>query len=860
MIIFLHEGSRFDTNLLKKFKLLQEAKNALYPFIRSQVSPHVNSKAFKFVSRSDSIPEVSSRPSVKSNNFREFTQPTSFSSPFIFPGMYTPVSLFVFNDEFSDGSLDTEDIDVTKSSNSMIIVQRPASKTEGSFRKKIQSALDSQIRFLLMKSRTLVSSKFGTRVSSSLPSYLALFSLDNSMCVALLDRSRNCRGGSLDLVTTLLEDSINKPKSMTSDGFMLENFNTTPYTEDVHVIKDFIYRQFVTLKSKGTSLTNSNVGSISGAGVVAAAAAAAVSTASGKKVSTPKLPSLDIWTFTSSLILDALLSVRKQFMGEIFQASTGGSHFSSKVKDTRQVEASISWLQCSRGLNLKFSKSWCERDLPSARGVYLKDLPDRYSTALHESHMEKALQAFQTMVRGPAVPLFAKRLEDECKAIWESGRQLCDVISLTGRPCVHQRHSVDGLTLTSTDTKQHSSGYVFFHACACGRSRRLCDDPFYFKDVNINFICSSDCDDLLPSLVIPKVNLDERLGSAWTLVRLGESKYYDPSKGMMQIGFGNFDKYLSKIPIQLLQKNERHPNVLDRDSIGFLKTGPMFSNATNKDKQKVSTTPKLYPPKEASDGISQEKTKNNFGGSLRHPIMMKAYSEVVAGTASVNSSFPPLLKKTHGKFVGEKVSDKLPVNSSQIDNQVKNVLSIKENHKVSVEVMNSSIKSNCDIDNNCFLQIGSYVVPKDTCDTGKVKQNHSEKQYSIYFGFEYECPHGHRYLMSMEHLKELDLSELGKQQHQPDSVRAVQEDLSISSLSLNDNEDAWSLLNRNLPVYMNCHYCKRSMHKQTDIKFPSTISQLQRIFLVIPSLGNITCFCLNKFSISHCLIFYASNS
>jgi protein SMG8 len=44
----------------------------------------------------------------------------------------------------------------------------------------------------------------------------------------------------------------------------------------------------------------------------------------------------------------------------------------------------------------------------------------------------------------------------------------------------------------------------------------------------------------------------------------------------------------------------------------------------------------------------------------------------------------------------------------------------------------------------------------------------------------------------------------------------------------------FSLLNMDLPIYMNCPHCKTSARskKKHSLKFASTVSQLQRIFLV----------------------------
>lgn len=53
-------------------------------------------------------------------------------------------------------------------------------------------------------------------------------------------------------------------------------------------------------------------------------------------------------------------------------------------------------------------------------------------------------------------------------------------------------------------------------------------------------------------------------------------------------------------------------------------------------------------------------------------------------------------------------------------------------------------------------------------------------------------------------------------------------------ISLDDGGSAFSMLNRNLPMYMNWPYCQLSKNKKDppEVKFAGTVSQLQRIFLV----------------------------
>ena len=45
------------------------------------------------------------------------------------------------------------------------------------------------------------------------------------------------------------------------------------------------------------------------------------------------------------------------------------------------------------------------------------------------------MRMYRSLARGPCMEEFAARLERECDLIWKQGRQSCEHISLTGRPC-----------------------------------------------------------------------------------------------------------------------------------------------------------------------------------------------------------------------------------------------------------------------------------------------------------------------------------------------------------------------------------------------------------------------------------------
>lgn len=963
VIVFLHEGLRFDTQILKKFRMLQAAKHALAPFVRSQIA------LSSVLKPSSSLPQPAapratsasppSRRGGVANRHALSLMSGSGSHPSVLPGQCTPIILFVFEDDFLDGPsppLNAEDSSdaslnqsgmarpgsTLKGSGHVVMLARPMSKTEGSFRKKLHSSLEAQIRFLIKKCRILVATEpgnLGSRAAGNVVS-LPLFSLDASRAVALLDRSMNQRGESLEFVTGLIEEALDSKAA--SDMSMLENHCQALNNEDIQLIKDYIYRQFDTLKGRGGLPSNPNSGSVAGVGMVAAAAAAAAaSAAAGKLLSAPELPSLENWLSSSKLILDVLLSSKSGFVDKNESTKRLSSRrISTEMQDeqisqpgTNAVEAAVSCLESNKGLNMKFSLSWCQRALPVAKEVYLKELPACYPTALHKVQLEKALHAFHAMVKGPAVQIFAKKLEDECTLIWESGRQLCDAISLTGKPCMHQRHSVKACNLPSgAVVKQHSSGYVFLHACACGRSRCLREDPFDFDSANVTFNRFANCEDLLPTLVLPRGTSAGPLpSSSWNLVRLGGARYYKPSKGLLQIGFCSSEKFLLKWMISL-EKRKGTSDLIDAvtaecnviSSIPDSKAAPIVDEQLKK--SVAAQFPRVQPGGsenqiKSSEMVSADGKSISFGKGLPSFTMKKPFSEVVAGTVVADSTFPVLQHRKQPKTAPGKGGRQVGA-SDQTDDRAQLADDRHGSQKAEqVSVQESSHKpgTNCNTGGDPYLQIGSNIVPVNTSGCGKTKPNNSLKEINVYVGFEYECSYGHRFLLSLEHLKELDSSYSASekshsfstedserkyvgsknglhekvvpyssetnmtavdnmkksnrssettdnisQQHDrfalfstqgmekfhfvhgrsvpSDSVEELEENL--SHVRLDDGGSAFSLLNKNLPVYMNCPQCRSSATQDHQkIKFASTVSQLQRIFLVTPPFPTVLATC-----------------
>ncbi|CAN1252876.1 Nonsense-mediated mRNA decay factor SMG8 [Linum perenne] len=960
-IIYILEGSRVDTHIFSKLRVLQGAKHSLVPYFKSKSSQALPSRAHPASSSSmETSSNTSSRGRTGGGMSRSASSVSmmsgSGSHASLYPGCCTPVILFVFVDDFPEGlnagsnveeSTDGSHLNhssslsnatrsslPTKGSGSVVVLARPAVKSEGGARKKMQSSMEAQIRFLIKKCRILLGSEVGHGgsrgggVSNSAP----LFSLDASRVVVLLDRCTVQGGESLDFATKLVDEVLNGKATL--ESLLLESNVQSANKEDVSLIKEFLLRQSDILRGRGGFVAGGNGGSAGGVGMAAvAAAAAAASAASAKTFSVPELPSFDTWLSNSQQLLHGLLSAKRCLADDMEfsrrqtrQRNVGpGQAEGIASRGIDPVDLSVSLLEKATGLNSKFSTSWCERALPTAKEIYLRDLPPCYPTSVHENHLGNALRGFYSMVRGPAVQMFAKRLEDECTNVWISGRQLCDVVSLTGKPCMHQRHDVSSSQpLTEGVAKSHCSGYFFLHACACGRSRQLRPDPFSFEFANASN-CFPDCDKGLP---LVQLQANDTTGpvqsSSWTLIRVGGARYYEPSKGLIQSGFSTTHKFLSRWVI-LLEK-PTNPNGFSTSasqlgSVSRPMAEPHLVLNSEVDRKKVDGT-KLFSAeiqtrisnqtKQFENGRSDEK-KISFGMGLPNLTMRKPFSEVVAGSSTRDSGFPPLQQRRHPTTGIDK---SIKQNRSR-DPTTEQVHATHEQGSQKSEDVSSSLKilngpsSAGGPDGDPLLRIGSNVVPMNINSGIAIKSNPIVKHAVVYFGFEHECPHGHRFLLNEDHLSELgstyslqkesDVSHLQTSNQNPtvpsslgrkggrgkvfrnsggmnvatgnrmrnaeklkeirahgadridhlsgtssgQSQRAINasvdpnrvKDLgtNLQSLSMDDGGSAVSMLNRNIPVFMNCPYCRLSKGKKDPkIKFAGTISQLQRIFLVTP--------------------------
>jgi protein SMG8 len=254
-------------------------------------------------------------------------------------------------------------------------------------------------------------------------------------------------------------------------------------------------------------------------------------------------------------------------------------------------------------------------------------------------------------------------------------------------------------------------------------------------------------------------------------VRLGGAKYYKPTKGLLQIGFSSKEKYLLKWMISVVKgqvANGIRCNTVTSSTISAMD----LQNASVVTSEVKSVTLAMPQNKSAKlqYSVKQPEMESangsgiNFRKGLPNFTMKKPFAEVVAGITAKDSEFPALQRARLLKPAGQKDERQTCVadhtNSRGLAALSQGLVAENESEKLSRN------KSNENAGMNPYLQIGSHIVPvivrNETRET-----NQPIQQFSVYVGFEHECPYGHRFLLSEKHLNELNSSSLQYQRHYP---------------------------------------------------------------------------------------------
>ncbi|CAO3691432.1 unnamed protein product [Umbelopsis ramanniana] len=242
----------------------------------------------------------------------------------------------------------------------------------------------------------------------------------------------------------------------------------------------------------------------------------------------------------------------------------------------QQVEAALrKRIDLLMDVDNLYSKSQCAESMHKSVDAYSKELPPYYTEQYHYLKRDIALNMYELFAQGPCYNEYKARLLDECDAIWKKGRQKCEARSLTGRECClkrgHEHQKIDHQDTSEDDqdgevsgripSGAHNSGYRPLHACNCGKSQRIREDPFTLQSANIGFFQSFTCCSAEPNQDIPVTTASEGTTSKpseqkgyTSLTRLGNAKAYKHHVGLEGYdGFTAAAKFLLPwdIPLKL---------------------------------------------------------------------------------------------------------------------------------------------------------------------------------------------------------------------------------------------------------------------------------------------------------------------
>ncbi|XP_025415262.1 protein SMG8 [Sipha flava] len=160
-------------------------------------------------------------------------------------------------------------------------------------------------------------------------------------------------------------------------------------------------------------------------------------------------------------------------------------------------------------IDTNFSERRCRKVQPIAMATYQENLPSHYNRNYHDTRVAQALSVFAQHARGPLFDDYIQILIQDCDQLWQSGRQMCETLSLTGNPCtqpLHKGGTVDGpikepeqddnpVNREDFPVMEHSSSVMYLSACNCGHKQGTREDPFTIRTANYDFyqIMAKDC-------------------------------------------------------------------------------------------------------------------------------------------------------------------------------------------------------------------------------------------------------------------------------------------------------------------------------------------------------------------------------
>ncbi|XP_014247233.1 protein SMG8 isoform X3 [Cimex lectularius] len=203
------------------------------------------------------------------------------------------------------------------------------------------------------------------------------------------------------------------------------------------------------------------------------------------------------------------------------EIASGLSRYS--MLGVKQTEATNE-MKSLLGTELQFSSARCKKIIPLAVSRYQENLPPHYNRAIHEKQVKKAIIVFTHHARGPEQDKYITELKIQCDNLWKSGRQTCEMQSLSKNTCTWPAHQClnkefdkilhrelqilsinSGMSFEKNPLKiltrfrkininklilresEHWSGIQYISSCNCGVKQGNRPDPFTLKAANYSF-------------------------------------------------------------------------------------------------------------------------------------------------------------------------------------------------------------------------------------------------------------------------------------------------------------------------------------------------------------------------------------
>ncbi|CAH0673844.1 unnamed protein product [Spodoptera exigua] len=364
-----------------------------------------------------------------------------------------------------------------------------------------------------------------------------------------------------------------------------------------------------------------------------------------------------------------------------------------------QDEPASSALYDALATDVRFSQARCAKVLPIAQASYAEGLPAHYSSQHHAHKVSVALGVLDSMARGPLSRGARARLSAACAAIWRT-RSLCEALSLTGHVCIEPEHD---------SSKEHSSGVRYISACNCGRCKWSREDPYSLRRANCTFYAEAA----------------EECGVCPTLQTI-EFPVFQPSTPSYKAA-------------ALKEAEEAAERALSRRS----PAGSGVSPASAASADNNWSAPDALSPGSARDDDDDDKSHD----SDRYVVPVRGD----AATEKTMSRQPSTTEYLPGMLHSQSPAGLLPAFASWslvclgASSLYSHALGLPEHLQPGfLPHTNYLLPWDCAVR---LESMSGWRVSGPSRGRGKIAPHH-HLTVKIFIGFEYECPRGHRFMMS----------------------------------------------------------------------------------------------------------------